>query len=218
VATAIAGLKPSDISGLGLSLPAKLKNLSARGNAVLPSRGKYGLVHLSNDEDADADVLVGPDFLAEARISDKGIESSVDVDDDFDNEDKVENDETYAHKSDSLKRRSESEKNKDEINEIDYQKQVEPVESHFPYGTDFNKLPHITPNFENALGYQLPNPTLYPNLSYVPIPIVNQYLQRRAALRYPSPLISLYPTLYGQNAANANPLPYSPFRVFYAPQ
>ncbi|KAG5678114.1 hypothetical protein PVAND_007814 [Polypedilum vanderplanki] len=220
VATAIAGLKPSDISSLGLPLPAKLKNLSSRGNAIVPTKGKYGLVHLGSEDD-ETEILVGPDFLAEARLSDKGIDSS--DDDEFDNDDKVETD---AQEIDGSKQpivvltNNGSEKEKDEINGIDSNKQVEPVESHqFPYGINFNKLPQFPPTFEHALGYQLPNPFFLPPNSYVvnPIPIANQYLQRRATLRYP-PFISLYPSLYGQNTANSAPISYSPYRLFYAPQ
>jgi hypothetical protein len=184
---------------------------------VLPSRGKYGLVQIGGEDD-DTEVLVGPEFLAESRLSDKGIESAAEMDDDFDSDDKVENEESNAQEGDSSKRPSVvSEKEKEEANELDGNKQVEPVENfQFPYGINFNKLPQFPPTFENALGYPYQNPYFLPPNSYAPIPIVNQYLQRRAALRYP-PLIPLYPSLYGQNSAAQ--LPYAqPYRVFYAPQ
>jgi hypothetical protein len=184
-------------------LPSKLKNIGNARDAVLPTRGKYGLVSLSgNEEEDDGSVLVGPEFLSEARLHDKGIDS----DDDNDKVDVVDENESSKN----------SNRGDEDNKEVDNNRQVEPVENQeFPYNFVYGKYPLIPPSYENLLNFH--QPYFLPPNSYIPGPLLNQYLQRRAfdaALRYPS-LYSQYPTLYGQNQYS-NPAQYTPFRVFYA--
>lgn len=162
-----------------------------------------------DDENEGGRILVGPEFLQEARLSDKGIDTHDNEDYNF--SDKIENDETNNNSNtsegDNLKRPVVIEEDKDD----DDNKFV----SNNPYGiAEFGKYPlfPVTPDRFNLLQQ---NPYFLPPNSYVPIPLVNQYLQRRAfntaGLRYPQ-IISPYPSIYDQY----NSSPYSPYRVFYA--
>lgn len=181
-----------------------MKGLTSRGNAILPTKGKYGLVSLAGIDDDEGQVLVGPEFLSEGRLSDKGIDSN-DNYDDIDGDDKVDNEEINAQESDNSKRPN--------VSGNDNEKNVENLP--FPYASDFSKYPLFPPAYDNVLNYQ--SPYFLPPNSYFPVPITNQYLQRRASLRYPS-AISQYPSLYGQNVAAALQPQYAPLRFFYAPQ
>jgi len=205
-ATAIAGIKPSDYSSLGLPLPTKLKN--SRDSTSLPSKGKYGLVNIGTDDD-QTQFLVGPEFLAEARLADKGIDS--DGEEEFDTEDKVENEDSKTMEGENYRRQSTIEKEKDDVNELDSNKQTDSSDNlQFPFGIEYGKHPQFPPAYDNLFAYQ--SPYFLPPNAYVPVPINNQYLQRRASnpvLRYPT-VLSQYPG-YSNNG-----LPISPFRVFYA--
>jgi hypothetical protein len=205
VATAIAGVKPSDISALGLPIPSKLKDLAARGGNY-PTKGKYGLVSLS-DDDGDERVLVGPDFFTQARLSDKASE--------YDNEQgDVEDGEGDDRE---ISRRPDTDFEKEDMKNGD--RQVEPVDNiESPYGIEYGKQPLFPPSYEGLYNF-LPNPYLPPyNFNNVPLPIINQYLQRRmfnSGLRYPS-AAGVYPEAYGQPQYNTNQPQYSPFsRYFY---
>jgi len=211
VATAIAGVKPSDISALGLPIPSKLKDLAARGGNF-PTRGKYGLVSLS-DDDTEERFLVGPDYFTQARLSEKA--SSFDGDQ---SEDDTDGDER------EISRRPDTDDDNDAIIKPDnYNKnddrQVEPAEnSENPYGLEYGKQPIFPPAYEGIYNF-LPNPYLPPyNFNNIPLPIINQYLQRRAynaGLRYPS-VASQYPESYGQPQYNSHSPSFSPFsRYFY---
>lgn len=208
-------------------MSTKIKGLTSRGAAVLPSKGKYGLVSLTGDDD-ETQILVGPEFYSEARLSDKGIDS-----DDEEDNDKVEiekeESESSRHPNAGVKYE------KDEMNEINYNKNFEDFENpQIQYGIEYNKQkypvpPLFTPSYENALSFHLQQdaPYFLPPNSYVPIPIINQYLQRRAlynaALRYPSN-ISPYPpssVYYGLQNDQTIPqfvAPQSFRQLFYAPQ
>lgn len=217
VATAIAGLKPGEYSQLGLPLPSKVRNVatsSSRGAASLPYRGKYGIVSFGMDDDSEAGgrILVGPEYLSEARLADKSADSNDDDEDNFNERAELDgNDRNNGRDSnENLKRPVVLEEEKDEDTR-DYEN---------PYGTaEYGKFP-LFPVTQDRFSYQQ-NPYFLPPNSYVPIPIANQYLQRRAfnpaALRYQQ-AISQYPSYYGQDHYNTNPSPYSPYRVFYAPQ
>lgn len=192
VATAIAGVKPSDISALGLPIPSKLKDLAARGGNF-PSKGKYGLVSLLDDS-GDERVLVGPEFFTQARLSEKA---------DFDTE-QSEADDTEGDDRESARRPDEE----------DTKNQAEPADSGYnPYGIEYGKQPLFPPAYEGFYNLS-PNPYLPPyNFNNVPLPIINQYLQRKAynvplGLRYPS---QGYAEAYGQPHFNTNQTPYSPF-------
>ncbi|KAL7047341.1 hypothetical protein ACKWTF_002871 [Chironomus riparius] len=210
-ATAIAGIKPSDYSSLGLPLPTKLKNLNARDSTSLPSKGKYGLVNIGTDDD-QTQFLVGPEFLAEARLSDKGIDS--DGEEEFDTEDKVENEDSKTMEGENSRRQSTIEKEKDDVNELDSNKHTESSDNlQFPFGIEYGKHPQFPPAYDNFFAYQ--SPYFLPPNAYVPVPINNQYLQRgasNAVLRYPS--YSGYSQFPGYS--NNNGLQVSPFRLFYA--
>jgi hypothetical protein len=187
VATAIAGVKPSEVSQLGLPVPAKFKDIVSRDSVrddSIPTRGKYGLATLSDDETEK--ILVGPNFYAEARLSDKGI----DADDD------QENDESEMSESEVKMEDSRSKEKKQKLpsyypKDRDNVQQIEPVESEFEYVNQ--KL--IPSNLDTYYNY-VPNPYLPPH-SYGQIPLINQYLQRRAfnPYRYPYqvPFGSPYP-------------------------
>lgn len=209
VATAIAGIKPSEFSALGLPLPAKIKSLTARHSASLPLKGKYGLVNFGND-DEQTQFLVGPEFLAEARVSDKGIESNDDAESYY-NDDKIEVEDSKTTEAPYQRRPTAVEKEKEEFNELDSNKQIESLDPlQFPFGIEYGKHPLFPPAYDNFFNY--PSPYFLPPNAYIPAPITNQYLQRRTnnpVLRYPSIL-----TQYSgySNAA----LPVSPFRFLYA--
>lgn len=204
VATAIAGVKPSEISALGLPIPSKLKDLAARDGSF-PLKGKYGLVSLSDDE-GDEKVLVGPNYFMEARLSEK------DSDNDFDNE---QDDDEISRGPDTD---DDKEDSKESFDKNSNDRQVEPVEIQTsPFGSDYGKHPQFPPAYEGLYNF-LPNPYLPPyNFNNVPLPIINQYLQRRAynaGLRYPSP-VQQYPGLYGQNEYSSNSPSYSPFTRYF---
>lgn len=220
MATAIAGLKPGEYSQLGLPLPSKVRNIgssSSRDSIGLPYRGKYGIVSLGSEDDEEGRrILVGPDYLAEARLSDKGIDSN-DEEDDINASDKVDfetnNRKHHSNEVDGLKRPVVLEEEKDEDNK----------EIQSPYGVpEYGKYPLFPVAFDR---FSFPSnpyflPISSPN-SYVPLPIANQYLQRRAfnpaAMRYPQIIPQSYPSFYGQEQYNpTNASPYAPFRVFYA--
>lgn len=209
-ATAIAGIKPSDYSSLGLPLPTKLKNLNARDATSLPSKGKYGLVNIGTDDD-QTQFLVGPEFLAEARLANKEIDS--DGEEEYDTEDKVEVEDSKTIESENSRRQSTIEKEKDDVNELDSNKQTESSDNlQFPFGIEYGKHPQFPPAYDNFFGYQ--SPYFLPPNAYVPVPINNQYLQRRASnavLRYPIAL-----SQYQFPGFSNNGLPISPYRVFYA--
>lgn len=196
VATAIAGVKPSDVSALGLSIPSKLKDLTARGSST-PLKGKYGLYSFgAADDDNEERVLVGPGYFTQARLSNKGV-MSADYDSDSDDVDDRE----------PSKRPDVDEDKDDNFNRNQGEREVEPVDnSENPYGGEYAKQPIFPPAYEGVYGY-LPNPYLPPYNFNLPLPIINQYLQRRnynAAVRYPS-IVPQYPDVYG------NPPTYTPF-------
>lgn len=162
-----------------------------------------------DDEGDSGRILVGPEYLSEARLADKNAD-----DDDEDNfNEKVEydgNSRNNVRDNEHLKRPVVLEEEKEEDSR-DYEN---------PYGTaEYGKFP-LFPVTQDRYNFQQ-NPYFLPPNSYVPIPIANQYLQRRAfnpaAMRYQQ-AISQYPSYYGQDQYNTHASPYSPYRVFYAPQ
>lgn len=208
-------MKPSDVSALGLSIPSKhIKHLSSRGG-VFPIKGKYGLVNLGDDGD-DESLLVGPNYFTQARLSEKIIES----DSDFEN-DRAEIDDADERELSRPSNTDSEDEKEDSIENIDKngERQVEPVEnSQSLFGLEYgNNL--FPPTYDGIYNF-LPNPYLPPFNFNIPIPIINQYLQRKAfnsALRYPS-LASQYPGGYEQNQRqyNANSPSFTPFtRYFY---
>lgn len=205
VATAIAGVKPSDISALGLPIPSKLKDLAARGGSF-PLKGKYGLVSLSDDDEEK--VLVGPNFFgAQSRLSEKGINSDSDFDNEQTDVDDVDGDEREISRRPDTD--YEKEDSKDRFNKNDNgDRQVEPVDNgENPFGFEYGKQPQFPPTYEGLYNY-IPNPFLPPYNFNIPLPLINQYLQRRAynaGLRYPSAAVPEYPG-YGQHSPA-----YSPF-------
>lgn len=194
MATAIAGIKPSEVSSLGLPIPSKLKDLSARGGNF-PLKGKFGLLTLS-DDDREGTILVGPDYFTQGRLSNTApINSEVDQDD-FDDE--------------ISRQDTDSEDSKDENSDKNNgDRQVEPTENlNNPYGIEHGKLPIFPPAYENFYNL-LPNPYLPPFTFNLPLPLINQYLQRSAYRRYP------YPGVYGQSQYNANPSSFTPYNRFF---
>lgn len=186
---------------MGLPIPAKLKELTSR-DSTFPVRGKYGLVSLSDDDNGR--VLVGPNYFAQGRLS------SSDINTDLDN-DQADTDDIEAEDNENSRR-----PNTGSDKDGDDERQIEPVDnSETPYGIEYGKLPIFPPNYENVYNW-LPAPFLPPH-GYMPLPLINQYLQQRAnnaGLRYPS-AISQYPSFYPQNQYNPN-ASYSPFRYFHA--
>lgn len=166
---------------------------SISNDHAIPVKGKYGLVTLADNENEK--ILVGPNFYAEARLSDKGIEA------DEDNEN-TENDETDMESTPD-KKFDESKKKSDEKHKIkipnyypkDNEKQIEPVESEYEF-VDQRLIPSNLDAYYNYIA----NPYLLPAHNYMPIPIINnQYLQRRAFNPY------RYPYSYNQQL---RPYPY----------
>lgn len=160
-----------------------------------------------DDDNEGGRILVGPEYLSEGRLADKGIETPYDDEEDNFN-DKEDN---RANEREILKRPVVVEDERDENENHKYFEN--------PYGSaEYGKYP-LFPVTQDRYNYLQQNPFFLPPNSYVPIPLANQYLQRRAfnaaAMRYPQ-IMSPYPSYggYGQEA-NASP-PYSPFRVFYA--
>ncbi|CAO1317712.1 unnamed protein product [Diamesa hyperborea] len=201
VATAIAGIKPSEVSALGLPIPGKLKDLVPRGS--LPLKGKYGLASISNDDNDK--VLVGPNYFAESRLAEKGIDSYPES---YQNEDDIE-----AEENENMKQSNKDEE-KAETEQGDNERQVEPVDNlESEYGFDFGKSPLMQQNFEGMYNWS-PNPYMQQQ-AYMPIPMNSQFLQRRGfntGLRYPS--APQYPSAYNPPQYDSNPTPYAPFRYY----
>lgn len=217
VATAIAGVKPSDISALGLPIPSKLKDLSARGGSY-PLKGKYGLVSLSDDGNADENVLVGPNYFAQARLSEKMINSDSIFDNDRAEVDDVDDEDREMPRQPDLDSEDENEDSKYDQNP-NGDRQVEPVEnSQNPFAFAFGHNPLFPPTYDGMYNY-LQNPFLPPYSFNVPNPIVNQYLQRRAynsGIRYPS-IASQYPGVYGQQQQQLQAQQYNPHSPAFSP-
>lgn len=156
-----------------------------------------------SDDDNEGKVLVGPNFFTQGRLSNK---ATINSDDDIDQDDYEEEREVY--------RRSESE-DKDSYSKNENDRQVEPVENpESPYGFEYGKQPLLPPSYEGLYNL-LPNPYLPPFNFNIPLPLINQYLQRRAYNRYPS-FSSQYPGVYGQSQYNANSPSFTPYnRYFY---
>lgn len=152
--------------------------------------------------------------MAEARLSDKGIDSN-DEEDYINASDKVEfetnNNKHHPHGMGNLKRPVVLEEEKDDDNKD--------IQS--PYGIpEYGKYPLFPVAYDRFNYLQSSNPYFLPPNSYVPLPLANQYLQRRAfnpaAMRYPQ-IIPQYSSFYGQDQYNpTNASPYAPYRVFYA--
>lgn len=206
-------MKPSDIAALGLPIPAKLKDLAARGGTY-PSKGKYGLVSVSDDDINDR-VLIGPNYFAQSRLSEKDLNSDSDFENDRAEIDDIEDDRETSRRPYNEEDVENSRDNFDNNSSGD--RQVEPVdnsESENPYGFNYGKHPLFPPTYEGI--YNLPNPYLPPYNFNIPIPLLNQYLQRRAynsGLRYSS--AAQHPGAYGQQQFNPNPQPYSPFSRYF---
>lgn len=225
MATAIAGVKPSDISALGLPIPSKLKDLAARGGSF-PLKGKYGLV--TSDDENDEQFLVGPNYFSQARLSEKEINSDSDFNNDKAEIDDIDADEREDSRRPEMEPEDEREDLKDNFSS-NGDRQVEPVDnSQSPYGFGFGNSPLFPPSYEGIYNF-LPNPYLPPFNFNVPQPIINQFLQRRAynaGIRYPS-LASQYAGIYGRHQLQQQPQPqynpsgpsFSPFsRYFYVQQ
>lgn len=171
-------------------------------------KGKYGLVTLS-DDDSEEKVLVGPNYFMEARQSEKDSNSDNDFDSEDDGED---NDREISQRPNTDEDKEDSKDNFDSNGD----RQVEPVEAPTsPFGFDYGKQPLFPPAYEGLYNV-LPNPYLPPyNFNNIPLPIINQYLQRRAynaGLRYPAPA-QQYPSYYGQSQYSPNV--YSPLSRYF---
>lgn len=142
-------------------------------------------------------ILVGPNFYAEARLSDKGIEAD---------DDSEHSDDENESESDKDKRIDEAKKKIDEKHRSKFphyfpsknnnEKQIEPVGSEYEY-VDNRLIPSNLDVYYNYLN----NPYLLPPHNYMQYPIINQYLQRRAfnAYRYPfsfNQQVVPYPSYY----------------------
>jgi hypothetical protein len=210
-------LKPGEYSQTGLTLPTKIKNIQYRGAAAsLPYSGKYGIVSFGNDyDDEPTRLLVGPEYLAEARLADKGIESD---DDEFSGSEKVDFDDTNknAQETEILKRPDVLEEEQKDIDKNNFEESFENVQS--PYGIPNSGRYPLFPVTYDRFNYLQQNPYFLPPNSYVPIPIVNQYLQRRsynpAAQRYPQ-VMSPYFRYYGNEQYNPTNT-FAPVRFLYA--
>lgn len=191
-----------------MPIPAKLKDLAARGGSF-PLKGKYGLISLTDDSN-DERVLIGPDYFAQSRLSEKDLNSDSDFENDRAEIDDVDDDREISRRPDSEEDAENSKDNFD--NNSNGDRQVEPVdnsESHL--GFNYGKHPLFPPTYEGIYNF-LPNPYLPPYNFNLPIPLLNQYLQRRAynsGLRY-----AQLPSSYGQQF-NPNPQPYSPFSRYF---
>lgn len=204
VATAIAGIKPSEVTALGLQIPGKLKDLVPRGS--LPLKGKYGLASISNDDNDK--VLVGPNYYAESRLAEKGIDS-------YPENYQTDADDIEAEENENMRQSSkDEEKTETDFKQGDNERQVEPVDnSESEYGFDFGKSPLMQQNYEGMYNWS-PNPYMQQQ-AYMPIPMNNQFLQRRAfntGLRYPA--APQYPSAYNPPQYDSNPPPYAPFRYY----
>lgn len=217
VATAIAGVKPSEISALGLPIPSKLKDLAAR-DGTFPLKGKYGLVSLS-DGISDDKVLVGPGYFAQARLAaEKELNSESDSESDEAEIDDVDGSDR------EIFRRPGSDQSKEDTNDRfdkNDERQVEPVDnSESPYGIEFERQPIFQPTYEGFYNV-LPNPFLPPYNFNLPHPLINQYLQRRSsggAGRYGTQAVPQYRGNFAPQQYNPqyNSNPYSPYtRLFY---
>lgn len=218
VATAIAGVKPSDISALGLPIPSKLKDLAARDGAF-PLKGKYGLVSLSDGVSEDK-VLVGPSYYAQARLK-----AEKDLNSESEESDEAEIDDIDSNDRESFRRPGSDQNKEDSSDRFDKngsdERQVEPVEnSESPYGFEFEKQPIFQPTYEGFYNV-LPNPFLPPYNFNLPYPLINQYLQRRSSFnagRYAPQAVPQYPSTFARQQYNPqyNPNAYSPFtRLLY---
>ena len=209
-------MKPSDIQGLGLSIPGKnIKDLAARGGSF-PIKGKFGLVSLTNYDGDDENLLVGPNYFAQARLSEKRTESESDSDDDQAEIDDINNANNREISRPNNYSEEDNEYSKENIDKIG-DRQVEPVEnSQSPLGFEYGNNPLFPPTYEGFYNY-LPNPYLPPFNFNIPIPLINQYLQRKAlnsSFRYPSfASAQQYAEGYGQNRRqyNANSPSFTPF-------
>lgn len=161
-------------------------------------KGKFGLLTLS-DEDREGSILVGPDYFSQGRLSNTQPINSDDDQDEFDDE---------------ISRRDPYGENyKDIFSKNDNERQVEPAENlESPYGIEYGKQPLFPPSYEGLYNL-LPNPYLPPYSFNLPLPLLNQFLQRSAYRRYPPSLPSQYPGAYGQSQYNANFSPYN--RYFF---
>lgn len=177
VATAIAGVNPNEISALGLPLPSKLKNLEASASAAgtradfaasFPTKGKYGLLSLSDDDNINK-LLVGPAFFAQSRRADD-VRTKDDNDDEI-----VSSEENYAYDESAKKPFANSNSDNQDVQ----------IDAANPYGYpyDYNKFPPAYDIPYNYLPYYLP--PYSPNS--MPFPIHGQYVQQRTLnpnLRY----------------------------------
>lgn len=151
-----------------------------------------------SDDDNEGKVLVGPNFFSQGRLSNKATITS---------EDDGDQDDYYEEREVSRRGDAEDLKN-------DSDRQVEPVDnSEGSYGFEYGKQPQFPPTYEGLYNL-LPNPYLPPFNFNIPLPLINQYLQRRAYNRYPS-LASQLPGVYGQSQYNQNSPSFTPYNRFF---
>lgn len=183
-----------------------MKDLAARDGS-LPSRGKYGLISLSDDLNEE-NVLVGPSYYAQSRLSEKEINSDSKYEIDRD-----EADEENSRRPDTDEDREDS---KDNFDKNEGDRQVEPFDnSENPFGFEFGKQPVFQPTYEGFYNY-LPNPYLPPYNYNHALPIINQYSQRRNA-GYPQFALQNQ-GFYGsrpQQQFKANSPSYYPYNRFF---
>jgi hypothetical protein len=153
-----------------------------------------------SDDDREGNILVGPGYFTQGRLSNTAPISSEDDQDDFDDE--VSRQDTDVEDS------------KENFDKNNSDRQVEPAENlENPYGVEYGKQPLFPPSYENFYNL-LPNPYLPPYSFNLPLPLINQYLQRSAYRRYPLQA-SQYPGIYGQSQYNANQPSFSPYNRFF---
>lgn len=202
---------------MGLPIPSKLKDLAARGGSF-PIKGKYGLVSLSDDDSSDERVLVGPNYFAQARLSEKKINSDSSFDNDRAEVDDVDNEDIEMSRQPDLDSEYDNEDSKYNQNP-NGDRQVEPVDnSQGPFDFGFGRNPSFPPTYDGLYNY-LQNPYLPPYSFNLPLPLVNQYLQRRtynSGIRHPS-LASQYPGVYGQQQQQLHPQQYNPQSPAFSP-
>lgn len=157
---------------------------------------------------------MGPEYLAQARLADKGIES---YDDEFNGGEKVDFEDTNnnAQETESLKRPDDTAEEEKDVEKNNFEEFIDNSPS--PYGIpNYGKYP-LFPVAHDRFNYYQQNPYFLPPNSYVPIPIVNQYLQRRsynAAMRYPQ-IMSPYQKYYDNEPFNPSNA-FAPVRFYYA--
>lgn len=191
VATAIAGVRPSEISALGILVPTKHQKHSITQDGNNRIKDELNLLDLKYKYDLDQNVLVGPEFYERAGWVGNGGKNS----EDFEN---------YQTKIDDIDADGERDVSKkissDSGDEENYSKkyfdrkagfQIEPAVA--------SQDSHVFPPFYARIYNYLPNPQYNFNL---PLPMIRQQAHAQkafdAGLRYPVSSLPFPAQLEGQ--------------------